>query len=106
MDVIIAIGHDGARDSFADEVRSVIARLGSVNAIIAGPSWSPGWGSEDATWFAATFETFPAYAEARSRILAIGAVNGQDAVAFTTGTTEVPPCPKHVRRARDYRDFL
>ena len=106
MDVIIAIGHDDAGPDFAPNVRKVIDRLGTLNAVIEGTSSDPTWGDENATWFAATFETFPAYAEARSRILAIGASNGQDAVAFTTGTTEVPPCPKHVRRARDYRDFL
>lgn len=105
MDVIIAIGHDGATDTFGSQVRKVIDRLGTLNAIVSGASWSPEWGTEDATWFAATFPTFPAYAEARARILAVGGANGQDAIAFTVGTTEVPTCPR-TRRAREYRDLL
>lgn len=106
MDVIIAIGHDGAAETFGTEVQKVIERLGTVNAVVSGPSWSPGWGEEDATWYAATFPSFERYTEARGRILAIAGWHAQDAVAFTIGTTDVAETPHDVRLARNYRDLL
>lgn len=105
MDVIIAIGHDGAGPDFSEQVRQVIARFGILNAVVSGPSWSPEWGTEDATWFAATFPYWSTFIEARARILAIGGANGQDAIAFTVGDTDVAECPT-TQRAREYRDLL
>lgn len=106
MDVIIAIGYDGADSplGFLGAVSSIIRRLGTLNASINGQSHSPGWGTEDATWLAASFPDFDTYAEARARILAVGAVENQDAIAFTVGTTDVAPCPKP--DPKPYRDFL
>lgn len=105
MNVIIAIGHDGAGQDFAAQVQQVIERKGTLNALVSGSSWSPEWGSEDATWFAATFRDFDTYVEARARILAIGGSHSQDAIAFTVGDTDVAECPT-TQRAREYRDLL
>lgn len=104
MDVIIGIGHDGAGIDFAGQVTKVIDRFGTLNAVIEGNSWSPHWGAETGSWFAVTFPDFDTYAEARARILAVGAANGQDAIAFTVGTVDVATCPKP--DPKPYRDFL
>lgn len=104
MDVIIAIGHDNAGVDFAEQVRQVIARFGKLHAVVSGTSWSPRWGDENATWFAAGFPSFDRYVEARARILAVAATHNQDAVAFTVGTTDVADTP--APRTRGYRDLL
>ena len=104
MDVVIAIGHDGAGVDFAGQVTKVIRLLGTLNAVVEGPSWSPEWGSEQASWFAASFPDFDTYIEARARILAVGAAHAQDAVAFTVGQVDVADCPRAERAG--YRDFL
>lgn len=106
MDVIVAIGHDKAGPDFAEQVRQVIERLGTLNATIGGVSSDPTWGVEEATWFAASFDWFPSYTEARERILAIAAAHNQDAVAFTIGTTEVATVVPSVATRRAYRDLL
>lgn len=104
MDTVIAIGHTNAGQDFAPQVRQVIDRLGTLNAVVSGTSWSPGWGDENATWFAVTFDGFDAYVEARERILAVASAHNQEAVAFTVGSVDmaetrlIPP--------RAYRDFL
>jgi len=110
MNVVIGIGFgniDNARDvaGFDNAVTRVIERLGTVNAVMRGESWSPEWGKEDGAWFAASFPDFDTYVEARARILAIGGTYRQDAVAFTVGTVDVADCPT-TTRARQYRDLL
>jgi hypothetical protein len=107
VDVIIGIGHDGTDKpaQFTLAVQSVIERLGTLNARISGWSWSPEWGAEEGAWFAASFQSFDAYTEARERILAIGGSYGQDAVAFTVGAVDVAACPEPAQKPL-YRDFL
>jgi len=99
MNVIIGIGYNGSQDpaGFRDQVAKVITRLGTLHADIEGRSSSEPWGAEPGTWFAAEFEDHGAYFEARARILAVGAAHGQDAVAFTVGTTDVADCPRAER---------
>ena len=94
MDVIIGLGFEGSSNpaGFRDLVRRVVTRLGVVNAEIGGVSVSSQWGAEEGVWFAATFPDFATYVEARERILAIGAVHRQDAIAFTVGNTDVAEC--------------
>lgn len=101
MDVIIAIGFDGADlpGEFEAQVESVVHRLGEMNASIVGETHSAGWGREEGRWYAVTFPSFMAYVEARSRILAIGAAHNQDAIAFTYGRTDVASCPPRSDRA-------
>lgn len=109
MDVIIGIGFDGAPHGgagFASQVREVLRRFGKLSASIHGESWSPEWGEEQGEWFAASFDSFDDYAEARARILAVGAAHGQDAIAFTVGTVDVASCPKPEPKGKGYRDLL
>jgi hypothetical protein len=107
MDVVIGIGYQNAAEplTFRNQVLAVVDRLGRTNAIMDGKSVSAGWGTEDGTWFAATFPSATEYYEARERIIAVGSAHNQDAVAFTFGTTDVAECPAP-RAPRTYRDFL
>jgi hypothetical protein len=107
FDVIVGIGYNGcdARQAFYNQVKMIVQRLGKLNALITGDSYSEEWGYEKATWYAASFESFGDYIEARDRILAVAATHNQDAVAFTVGNIDVPSTPKPEQKPL-YRDFL
>lgn len=77
-------------------VRTIALNGGAVNARLDGLSSDEAWGTEHATWIAASFETTEAYERSRETILDVAGSYGQDAVAFTVGTTEIASTPRKV----------
>lgn len=99
MDVIIAVGfdrNDGKGTLSLDRQREFLENLtegvewvgGTVNAKIAGFSEGGEWGAEPGLWIAATIPAANVYYLEGYLKGAAGAFH-QDAIAFTTGTTEI-----------------
>jgi len=82
--------------TMAGQVARTLARWGTVNAQLAGTSEDDTWGLEYGHWFAVTFPDGGAEAAAQGEVGRIAWAFGQDAVAWTSGTTTVVTNPARV----------
>jgi len=97
FNVTIAIGYGASktqgplnydqRAEFRQTVYNACKYLGTLQAVIDGPSYSPGWGQENSTWFAVSDVSPYQLSKITATLKELAGAFGQDAIALTVGTT-------------------
>lgn len=74
-------------DAAIADCMNTLARFGSVESHVVGPSNSPDWGTEDAAWFALTLTDVHSMPQVQEALGALASRYEQDALVITTGNT-------------------